>query len=199
MGIPMRFAVRFSTSSAIIIFLTDIKFSIIGGSERLSLYYAPIFQSTQPCGYTPPSTGPQCGTAYGYVPGESTTFISLNIGSNWGWVISGPLPISGILYMGAGGNDLSKGTIVGDFTILISGANVVITYMTNPPYQIKEDHFYYGSSPPTHVAPGQFGNTHSFTTAVYTDSFTVPYVAGDNTYIVHAAIGNPSATIGCSS
>lgn len=172
---------------------------MLGGSDRLSLYHAPIFETKEPCGYTPPSTGPQCGTAYGYVDGKSTTFISLNIGNNWGWVISGTLPITGTLWMGAGGNDLTKGTNVGAFTIAKVGSNVVITYTTNPPYQISVDHFYYGATYPNHIAPGSFGHTHSFTSAVYTDSFSVPYVAADNTYIVHAGIVNPSATIACSS
>lgn len=170
-----------------------------GGSERLSLYYAPIFQSTQPCGYTPPSTGPQCGTAYGYVTGDSTTFISLNIGSNWGWVVQGTLPISGTLYMGGGQNDITKATTVGSFTIALVGSSVVITYTTVAPYAISEDHFFYGATYPSHISPGKFGHTHSFTTPVTTDTFTVPFVSGDNTYIIHAAIVNPSATIPCSS
>lgn len=138
------------------------------------------------------------GTAYGYVASESTSFISLKIGSNWGWAISGPLPITGQLYLGAGGNDLSKGTIVGSFMISHVGINVVVTYTVTPPYYIQQDHFFYGATYPSRIAPGQFGNTHSFTSsAVYSDTFTVPYSSTKNTYIVHAAIGNPFATTQC--
>jgi hypothetical protein len=178
--------------------VTDIIFSTQGGSERLSLYHAPIFESTQPCGYTPPA-GTGCGTAYGYVPGESTPFTSLPaVNSNhWGWVLQGPLPIAGPLYMGAGQNDLSKGTIVGSFAIAHVGSNLVITYTTNAPYVITEDHFYYSATLPNKVAPGQFGHSHSFTGVVRTDTFTVPFISGNPYYIVHAAIGNPTGTTSC--
>jgi hypothetical protein len=151
-----------------------------GGSERLGLYYASKFVSTQPCGYVPPASSGACnGTAYGYVEGKSTTFVSLGIGSNWGWVVQGALPITGQLYLGAGGNDLTKGTVVGSFTIARTGNTVTVTYTTNSPYVIQEDHFY--------------------SCAVTTDSFSLPYSSSKNTYIIHASIGNPMAPKSCSS
>jgi len=144
---------------------------------------------------TPPSAGTSpvppgtCDeTAYGYVPGKSKTFISLGIGRNWGWVIQGNTPITGTLYAGAGGNDLSKGTIVGSFSIQRAGSNLVVTYNVNAPFTLSETHFFYGTTYPSSIAPGQFGNTHSLPSGTTTDTFTIPFDAAKKTYIVHAAI-----------
>ncbi|KAH6667731.1 WSC domain-containing protein [Halenospora varia] len=58
---------------------------ICGGPSRLHLYEADILKSSQPCGESPPPPPATCkGTAYGYAPGKSATFISLGIGKNWG-------------------------------------------------------------------------------------------------------------------
>jgi hypothetical protein len=116
------------------------------------------------------------------------TFISLGIGKNWGWVIQGPVPVSGNLYMGAGGNDVSKATIVGTFTIAKVGSNLVVSYTTNAPWYLSSTHFYYGATYPSKIAPGQFGNGHTLQTGVTTDSFTIPYVASKTIYIIHAGI-----------
>jgi hypothetical protein len=165
---------------------------ICGGANYLDLYEATILESTQPCGTLPPPPPSTCsGTAYGYATSSGAvdkTFISLGIGKNWGWVIQGPIPISGNLYLGAGGNDISKATIVGTFTMVKVGSSLVVTYTTNAPWYLSSTHFYYGSTFPSKIAPGQFGNVHTPSTRATTDSFTVPYDASKKIYIVHAGI-----------
>jgi hypothetical protein len=170
---------------------------ICGGSQRLNLYEAKILESTQPCGWTPPPPPSTCsGTAYGYVSGISTTFISLGIGKNWGWVIKGSPPINGTLYMGAGGNSISKATIVGNFTIAHTGSNLVVTYTTTAGYSLSATHFYYNTTYPSSIAPGQFGNTHDgLPQGTTQDSFSIPYDPAKMTYIVHAAIGYTCETL----
>jgi hypothetical protein len=169
---------------------------ICGGPSRLNLYEAKILESTQPCGSNPPPPPSTCGgTAYGYATssGQDKTFISLGIGKNWGWVITGSVmtqPISGNLYLGAGGNDLSKATIVGSFTIQHVGSKLIVTYNTQAPWYLSATHFYYGSTYPSKIAPGQFGYKHdSFAAGSTIDTFSIPYDSSKTTYIVHAAIG----------
>ncbi|KAH0565677.1 hypothetical protein GP486_000933 [Trichoglossum hirsutum] len=128
-------------------------------------------------------------TAYGYAPGYSKTFINLGIGNNWGWVIQGAPPIKGTLYMGAGGNDLSKGTIVGAFTIQNVGGTLTITYTTTAPYYLSVTHLYVGTTYPKKIAPGQFGNQHTNPAGTTTDTYTFPYDPTKSTYILHADIG----------
>lgn len=168
---------------------------ICGGPDRLNLYEAKILESTQPCGSNPPPPPQTCsGTAYGYVappgPGQSTTFISLGIGKNWGWVITGSTPptISGTLYLGAGGNDISKATAVGTFTIAHMGSKLVVTYNAFSPWYLSSTHFYYGSAPPAKIAPGQFGYKHDLAASITTDSHSIAFDPSKTTYIVHAGI-----------
>lgn len=94
--------------------------------------------------------------------------------------------------MGAGRNDIAKATNVGSFSIAHVGSNIVLTYTLSSGYYLSATHFYYGATYPRRIAPGQFGNTHDPLALTTTDTFTVPYVPGHNTYIVHAAI-----SVGC--
>ena len=166
-----------------------------GGTRILNLYYASDLVSTQPCGYVPPPPPPPAtcsGTAYGYtaaVGDSSTTFISLGIGSNWGWVLSGTLPIQGTLWEGAGQNDLSKGTPVGSFTIANVGGTLYVTYtITNSGCSLQDTHLYVGSSYPSHIAPGQFGHTQNLPTGTTTYTYNLPYNSTRTEYILHADV-----------
>jgi WSC domain len=165
---------------------------ICGGPSRLNLYEAKILESTKPCGSNPPPPPSTCsGTAYGYATagGLDQTFVSLGIGKNWGWVISGSPPISGTLYLGAGGNDISKATAVGTFTIAHVGSKLVVTYNTNAPWYVSSTHFYYGTTYPSKIAPGQFGNKHDgFPASTTTDQYSITFDPTKSTYIIHAGI-----------
>lgn len=161
-----------------------------GGPRLLNLYYANDLVSTQPCGYVPP---PLCtATGYGYTTTTSETFISLGIGSNWGWVIQGAPSITGTLYTGAGGNDLSKGTNVGSCTIQNVSNTLTITYtLTQSSCYLQTTHLFVGATYPSRIAPGKFGNTHTLAAGTTTDTFTFPYDPTNSTYILHADIACP--------
>ncbi len=166
---------------------------ICGGPSLLDLYEAKILESTQPCGSNlpPPPPNTCSGTAYGYATsgGVDTTFVTLGIGKNWGWVITGSPPISGTLYLGAGGNDISHATAVGTFTIAHVGSNLVVTFSTAAPWYLSSTQLYYSSMDPSKIAPGRFGNNHgSLPADTTTDTFTIPYDTSNSIYILHASI-----------
>jgi hypothetical protein len=108
-------------------------------------------------------------------------------------VINGVPPLSGTLYLGAGGNNLNAATIVGSFTIVeitVQGSNyLVLTYDVSSPFSIQDADFYNDVTYPAHVVPGQF-TYHSGTLAPGTTTyeFVVPYDPAKATYIVHADI-----------
>ena len=109
------------------------------------------------------------GTAFGYqnpVAGTQKSF-TLNTQSGqgcnrWGWYETPTVAelqggISGPLYVGAGGNDISKAVDVG---IWVATANaqgrVTVTYLLNPPYALAEVHVNLVCLPLTKCAPGQY-------------------------------------------
>ena len=96
-----------------------------------------------------------------------TCFIDLGFG-NWGWSIY--LPATGTytfpVYAGAGQCDITKGTYVGDVTVVYGGGTATFNYAFEPGFSTEETHFYAGTTPtplkkqgknwvPT-VAPGQY-------------------------------------------
>lgn len=109
------------------------------------------------------------GTAFGYqnpVGGQAKSY-TLNTQSGagcnrWGWYETPTVAelqggISGPLYVGAGGNDISKAVDVG---IWVATANaqgrVTVTYLLNPPYTLAEVHVNLVCLPLTKCAPGQY-------------------------------------------
>jgi hypothetical protein len=90
-------------------------------------------------------------------------------GSNWGWT-NGPLSEGSYvwdLYAGAGQNDISKGTLVGNVSVSYLGGCVNVTYMVDDGYYLGETHLWVGNNPLPQVtrghrppaytdAPGQF-------------------------------------------
>jgi len=163
-----------------------------GGSRILNVYYASDLVSSQPCGYVPPPPPTCTRTAYGYTPGLSEAFTSLGIGSNWGWGVSGNPPMQGTLYQGAGGNDLSNATAVGSFAIAQVGGTVNVTYaITNPSCSLQTTHLFAGSSWPSSVVPGQFGNTQNLATGTTTSTYNIPCNSTLTNYILHADVVCP--------
>jgi hypothetical protein len=82
--------------------------------------------------------------------------------NRWGWYETPTLAelqggISGPLYVGAGGNDITKAVEVG---IWVATANalgrVTVTYLLNPPYALAEVHVNLVCLPLTRCAPGQY-------------------------------------------
>jgi hypothetical protein len=113
------------------------------------------------CDTPPPAAGSGCETAFAYGAETLNSFLGVN---RWGWQIklesygSSEVPI----YAGAGGNDISKGALVGK--LLIEYANngtLTVTYKMTPlsGYTMSETHLYVGDTKVSTVAPGQYGGS----------------------------------------
>ncbi len=106
-------------------------------------------------------------TGFAYLGGAlSTTFIDLGLTADrWGWQL-GPLEAGQTyeadLYTGAGGNDLSKGTLVGKVIIDYSDpANATVTYMLDEGFVLLNTHLNVSTEAdngPDPAAPGQFNS-----------------------------------------
>ncbi|KAM7200369.1 hypothetical protein V8F20_005346 [Naviculisporaceae sp. PSN 640] len=106
------------------------------------------------------------GTAFGYIsPASSTTLDTLSGQGckRWGWYSSPTLSdlqsgISGILYVGAGGNDISKAVNVGTWSATATTTGkVTVTYNLSPGYTLSEAHVNLKClSAITKCSPGQY-------------------------------------------
>ncbi|KAK4124414.1 hypothetical protein N657DRAFT_572153 [Parathielavia appendiculata] len=82
--------------------------------------------------------------------------------NRWGWYTAPTLAelqsgISGALIVGAGGNDVSKGTNVGVWTATANPAGgVTVNYLLNPPYVLDEVHVDLACLPIDKCAPGSY-------------------------------------------
>lgn len=158
----------------------------------------------------PPPTPPtieycSVGTAFGY----STSPLSPALNSlvpqpktcnHWGWYVkptSSQLSagISGPLYVGAGGNVISKATNVGTWSAQLQGANVIVTYALTGPYYLAEAHVDIGCMPFKKCALGQYTFGSEALAGTGKSTFTTPAVAlmvptcSEGMYlIVHAAV-----------
>ena len=147
--------------------------------------WAMSFSYTTQCPPTKPE-GPvtySCETAYAV--GE-TTFIDLGItNSRWGWQITVPVGTSDSapIYAGAGQNDLSKGTYVGDLLYAYDGASLTLTYQMYDGWVMKATHVYAGENSLLTIAPGQYGNQHEGLQNVTVDSYQLN-VTGDPIFVV---------------
>jgi hypothetical protein len=145
----------------------------------------------------PPTTPPgkcEVGTAFGNAPCCSTPLNAAPaICTRWGWYITGTatttFPITGTLWVGAGMNDLSKGTNVGSFTITKSGTSYTITYSFKSGFSAAEVHIYAACTKPTTCAPGQF----NLSTSPATITLDCPTVY----FVLHAKVNKsvPAGTV----
>ncbi|KXJ85859.1 hypothetical protein Micbo1qcDRAFT_169014 [Microdochium bolleyi] len=167
---------------------------------------------------SPPPSLQTCsfGTAFGYqnpVGGvQKSTTLNTQSGSGcnrWGWFETPTLSelqggISGPLYVGAGGNDITKAVDVG---IWVATANVqgrvTVTYLLNPPYALTEVHVNLVCLPLTRCAPGQYTYGASSIPNLPTWSNPTPLVyptcSGGSraALIVHAAVNVLAVTQNC--
>ncbi|MFC1927898.1 collagen binding domain-containing protein, partial [Chloroflexota bacterium] len=110
--------------------------------------------------------GDETAWAYGG-PGHANALWDYVDSNNWGWtnnITEGSYlwPV----YAGAGQNDLSKGTLVGNVSVDYAGGCVNVTYSMNASYYLGETHLWVGEDPLPEVtrgrrtvytnAPGQF-------------------------------------------
>lgn len=171
---------------------------------------------TQSC-CCPPPTPPQVhtchlGTAFGY--GTQPQAINFNgdlpstTCKRWGWyfiVPSGQLTggISGNLIVGAGGNDLSHGTIVGTWTAKVTGTSLAVSYSLSSGFDFTEIHIYASCASPDKCAPGSYGfpvplpDLSGPTDTSFQTSITIDPACQPNYFLIfHAAINQvlPLAT-----
>lgn len=110
----------------------------------------------------PPPTGESCETTFAF---GDITFIELGItNSRWGWQISNISPMTqGVapLYSGAGQNNLSAGTHVGNLVYSHNGSDFSITYNLFNGFYLKATHVYLGVNDISTISPGQYGNQHT--------------------------------------
>lgn len=116
--------------------------------------------------------------------------------NRWGWAIN--LTEDGQtsydLYAGAGLNKIENGTLVGSLTVVKTATEVTVTYNLLPGFKLLETHVYAGDTPPTTLAPGQYGNTAYFSPLASTYSITIPVsdTDADGIWIIaHSVVGIP--------
>jgi hypothetical protein len=129
--------------------------------------------------------------------------------NRWGWYETPSLAelqggISGPLYVGAGGNDISKAVDVG---IWVATANalgrVTVTYLLNPPYALAEVHVDLDCLPIDKCAPGQYtynaGAIPNLPTWSNPTPLVYPSCSGGSkaALIVHAAVNILTVTTTC--
>jgi hypothetical protein len=108
----------------------------------------------------------ELGTAFGYQEGDSTTLDtqSGNGCNRWGWFETPTLAelqagtgISGVLYVGAGGNNINNAINVGTWTAFATAdGDVFVTYSLAPGYFLDEVHIDLDCLPIDTCAPGQY-------------------------------------------
>lgn len=124
----------------------------------------------------------RCETAYAF---GDQTFVDLGItNARWGWQITVPAGTSDSrpIYAGAGQNDLSKGTYVGDLVYSYDGAFLTVTYQMYGGWVMKKTHVYADDTSVTTTAPGRYGNQHELADTSG-DSYALS-VSGNPIYIV---------------
>jgi hypothetical protein len=142
---------------------------------------------TQTTTYTTPDTG------WAKLEGKSIAINSLDTRENkWGWT-NGPLgngTYSFQIYVGAGQNDISKGTLVGTLTVNYFGGSAAVTYTMYQGYVLAQTHLYVGSVPlpASGGAPGQFANNSGALNYVTSYSKTVNGLSGDIYVAAHAEV-----------
>ncbi|KAK0622382.1 hypothetical protein B0T14DRAFT_513794 [Immersiella caudata] len=152
------------TPSSVVV--SSISISSISVSIPSSVIPSSIVSSIVPSSsiVEPPVRTCELGTAMGYQESDSVTLNTQDgIGCNrWGWYQTPTLAelqagISGILYVGAGGNNINNAINVGDWTAVASPTGgVTFTYSLDPGYFLDEVHIDLDCLPIDTCAPGQY-------------------------------------------
>lgn len=132
------------------------------------------------------TTAEELGTAFAYGSGAST-FTSLDAAiKRWGWSLNFGAPGTQTydVYVGAGQNDLTKGTLVGTVTVTYTGTTVTASYSLLPGYVVMSEHLYAGSAALPTVQQGR-----KISNTVAPGQYTVNVSGGSIWVIAHAVIG----------
>ena len=144
------------------------------------------------CDQDTPTPLKNCETAF--MMGNNT-LISLNLGNKrWGWAEyfdAADGTYTHDIYAGAGQNDISKGTLVGQAKIKVAGGDVHVEITLSAGVTANETHIYFSdNNAPTTTAPGQYGFTDGTDfTGTKTFDFSSSYGGdGDFWIIVHLEV-----------
>ncbi len=127
-----------------------------------------------------------CETAFAF---GNTTFIDMGLTNNrWGWVIEAiPGFYTTPIYAAAGNNIISNGFQAGILTYSYRGSYLTLDFKIMGPYKLSETHVYVSNTPPSTIAPGQYGNTHILNAAT-ADNFRIENLNGGKVYIIAHAV-----------
>ena len=143
-----------------------------------------------------PLPPPDCKTAFAF--GDKKLWDIIDPATNdpitnrWGWLITVNAgdTLTRKIYTGALGNDITRGTHVGDLEISYDGSTLTVSYVMTTPYFMRETHIYAGTVETDTVAPGQLGNIYRLDN-VAADTREIQII-GSTIYIVaHAVVGEP--------
>ncbi|MHC4281204.1 MAG: hypothetical protein ACYSUJ_13785 [Planctomycetota bacterium] len=112
------------------------------------------------------------------------------ITNRWGWQIEVHEGdnLSKPIYAGAGQNDITKGTLVGELVYSYAGGTLTVSYNLHSGFTLDETHLYVGTEQTQTGAPGQFGYSNDLSD-VSTDTYEIE-IEGDpyTIYIVAHAV-----------
>ena len=139
---------------------------------------------------------PECETVYAWGDSYATCFIDLGFG-NWGWT-NGLLSAgtySFDVYAGAGQCDRTKGTYVGDVTVVYDGSDATVTYSMDAGFTMSEVHLFVGNEMLPRDKKGRFTNAPGKFTIVDdglnnsgSETYTISGLSGDIYVVAHAVV-----------
>lgn len=136
------------------------------------------------------TSGPQVGSCETAFAKGDTTLIDFELtNSRWGWLVTSLLPgeYSYPIYAGAGQNDITKGTHVGNLSVKYDGSSLTVTYNMFSGFVLNETHLYASGNEPTSIAPGLYGNIHELE-QVSSDTYSLSGFSGEPLYIIAHAV-----------
>jgi hypothetical protein len=131
-------------------------------------------------------TGVECETAFAFGDKELWDITDTN---RWGWQITVNLEddITTEIYAGAGQNDTTKGTHVGNLHISYVSGSLTVEYEMFEDFTMTEYHLYVGSKDTTTASPGEFPYTNDNLGGITSESFDI-LISGQKIYIVAHAV-----------
>jgi hypothetical protein len=114
--------------------------------------------------------------------------------NRWGWAIKVKkgVPADYPIWAGAALNNTKKGRLVGNLHVEWDGSNVSVAYQLSGANLLEEVHVYASDTPPTTIAPGQYGYTEFFNPKVKNHSANIGVTDDNNDgemwLIAHAVV-----------